>query len=159
MTTIKILPARIPIDLTVVRELFSEYAHGLGIDLGFQDFEKELATLPGKYATPSGRLLLAWDADQAVGCVALRQIDPLTCEIKRLFVKPGIRGARLGYRLGEQICNEARDAGYQRICLDTLQTMSAALRIYCSLGFQPIEPYVFNPIAGAIFLGRDLHTR
>ena len=105
---------------------------------------------------PQGRLLLAFDDGEAIGCVALRRVDADTCEMKRLYVRRGIRGQRLGRRLAERICDEARAAGYRRICLDTLPSMDAALALYASLGFTAIEPYVFNPIEGAIFLGLDL---
>jgi len=153
---ISIRPATIPMDLPLVRGLFREYAEGLGIDLCFQDFETELARLPGKYAPPQGRLLIAWRDADAVGCVALRPISADGCEMKRLYVRPAARGEQLGRRLAERICDEARAAGYRRICLDTLPRMTAAIRLYGSLGFEPIEPYVFNPVPGAIFLGRDL---
>jgi len=152
----EIRPAELPGDLPVVRQLFSEYAEGLGIDLGFQGFEEELASLPGKYAPPLGRLLLAWHEGRAVGCVGLRRIDDETCEMKRLYVQPGLRGQRLGRRLAERVCREARDAGYRRICLDTLPTMASAQELYRSLGFEPVEPYVYNPIAGARFLALEL---
>ena len=151
--TIEIRPARVPKDLPVVRELFREHADGLGIDLCFQDFEEEVASLPGRYAPPRGRLLLAWDKASAVGCIALRPIDTGTCEMKRLFVRPEVRGEYVGRRLAERTCSEARATGYRRMCLDTLPTMSAAIRLYSSLGFRPIEPYVFNPIEGVMFLG------
>jgi GNAT superfamily N-acetyltransferase len=153
---IEIRPARVPDDLAVVRRLFREYADGLGIDLCFQGFEDELAGLPGKYAPPAGRLLLACDGADAVGCVALRAVDDATCEMKRLYVRPGVRGARLGRKLAERIVDEARTAGYARICLDTLPSMTAAVTLYTSLGFAPTGPYVFNPIEGAIFLARVL---
>jgi ribosomal protein S18 acetylase RimI-like enzyme len=156
LTMIEIRPAALPSDVSVVRALFREYADSLGIDLGFQDFEAELASLPGKYAPPRGRLLLAWSAGEAAGCVALRPIDGERCEMKRLYVRPRARARHLGRELAERICAEARDAGYRRMCLDTLPSMSEALRLYARLGFLPIEPYVFNPIEGAIFLGREL---
>jgi GNAT superfamily N-acetyltransferase len=153
---IDIRPARVHGDLPVVRQLFHEYASALGIDLGFQGFDAELATLPGKYAPPRGRLVLAWHGGRAVGCVALRPIDGAACEMKRLYVQPQARGRQLGRRLAERICCEAREAGYRRICLDTLPTMTAATSLYASLGFQPVAPYVFNPVEGALFLGLDL---
>ena len=153
---IEIRPAQLPDDLLTVRLLFQEYADSLDIDLCFQDFDAELMGLPGKYAEPDGRLLLAWDEDVPVGCVALRRIDCDTCEMKRLYVRPRARAQQLGRRLAEKICQEARDAGYLRICLDTLITMQAAIRLYDALGFQEIEPYVFNPIEGAVFLGLEL---
>lgn len=158
---IEIRPAAFPRDLETVRGLFREYADGLGIDLCFQDFAAELAGLPGKYSPPAGRLLLAWrrdadDGETAVGCVALRAVDASTCEMKRLYLRPGLRGAQLGRRLAERIVAEARAAGYARICLDTLPSMNAAVGLYAALGFKPIEPYVYNPIPGALFLGLEL---
>jgi ribosomal protein S18 acetylase RimI-like enzyme len=155
-SVIDIRPADLPRDLDVVRTLFREYADRLGVDLAFQDFEAEVASLPGKYAPPAGRLLIAWRDAAAVGCVALRGLDARHCEMKRLYVRPAVRGEQLGRRLAERICAEARTAGYARICLDTLPTMQAAQALYRSLGFQPIDPYVFNPIAGTKFLGLAL---
>ena len=151
-----IRPAAVPGDLDVVRRLFREYADGLGVDLCFQGFEDELATLPGKYAQPAGRLLLAWDGDAPVGCVALRPLEDGACEMKRLYVRPQARGTQLGRRLAERICNEARALGYLRICLDTLPSMSAAVALYTSLGFRPTAPYVYNPVCGAMFLALEL---
>lgn len=151
-----IRPARLPADLDTVRQLFRDYAEALGVDLGFQGFEEELAALPGKYALPRGRLLLAWRGQEAVGCVALRPIDAHRAEMKRLFVRPTLRGGGLGRRLAIRICDEAREAGYRQICLDTLATMTAARGVYESLGFRPTEAYVFNPLPGALFLALDL---
>lgn len=151
-----IRPALLPQDLGTVRALFREYAAGLGIDLGFQGFEEELATLPGRYAPPEGRLLLAWTDDEAVGCIALRPLAERNCEMKRLYVRPGARGRQLGRRLAERVCQEARDAGYARICLDTLATMHSAQALYRSLGFREIGAYVFNPVPGSRFFARDL---
>jgi GNAT superfamily N-acetyltransferase len=148
--------ARFPQDRERVIGLFREYADSLGFDLCFQDFETELATLPGKYAPPGGRLLLAWIDDHAVGCVALRPIDRERCEMKRLYVQPAMRGTGLGRTLAERICDEARTAGYRQICLDTLPSMQAAVGLYTGLGFAPVDPYVFNPLPGALFLGRTL---
>ncbi len=153
---IDIREAEFTTDLPLVCQLFREYAQSLEIDLCFQNFEEELATLPGKYAPPQGRLLLAWESDQVLGCVALRPIDSTTCEMKRLYVKPQARGLRLGRLLAKRICHEAKDAGYLRICLDTLPMMTSAVHLYESLGFKYIEPYVFNPVQGAIFLGLEL---
>jgi ribosomal protein S18 acetylase RimI-like enzyme len=153
---IDIRSASVPGDLPTVRALFLEYAEGLGFDLCFQGFDEELAALPGKYAPPSGRLLLAWRGGQAVGCVALRPLADGDCEMKRLYVRPAARGLQVGHRLAERICEEARAAGYRRILLDTLPRMTEAVRLYTALGFEPVEPYVFNPIEGALFLGRGL---
>jgi ribosomal protein S18 acetylase RimI-like enzyme len=153
---IQILPAETKADLACVAELFQEYADGLGISLDFQGFDEELATLPGKYAPPSGRLLLAGRDSEVLGCVALRPLREGACEMKRLYVRPQARGEQLGRKLTERICNEARAAGYHRICLDTLPAMANAQKLYESLGFRAIEPYVFNPVEGTRFLAKEL---
>lgn len=156
MSVVEIRAAELPRDLAAARGLFREYAASLDVDLAFQGFEAELAALPGRYAPPAGRLLLAWKGAAAVGCVALRPLDGGTCEMKRLYVRPAARGERLGRRLAERICAEARAIGYARICLDTLPSMISAIGLYTALGFKPIEPYVFNPVPGTRFLGCDL---
>lgn len=159
---IQIHPARFPEQVDIVRAVFREYAESLGIDLSFQQFDAELAELPGKFATPRGQVLLAYHEAEVIGCVALRPIDATNatddriCEMKRLYVRPSGRGLQAGRQLATQICATARDAGYHRIRLDTLPTMQAALGLYASLGFEPISAYVFNPIPGAIFLECDL---
>jgi ribosomal protein S18 acetylase RimI-like enzyme len=153
---IDIVHARWPEDVEAARRLFREYADGLGVDLCFQGFEEELAALPGKYAPPSGRLLLAWKGNEPMGCVALRRVDDATGEMKRLYVKPSARGERLGKRLVERICDEARLAGYSRVCLDTLPSMTAAQSLYKALGFVETPPYVFNPVPGTQYLALQL---
>ncbi|TWI62144.1 acetyltransferase (GNAT) family protein [Pseudoduganella lurida] len=157
-TTLSIRDADLPRDEAIVRELFREYAATLGFELCFQDFAAELANLPGKYAAPRGRILLAWDGAHAIGCVALRPVDNECAEMKRLFVRPGYRERRLGRALAERICEEARMAGYRTICLDTLGTMTTAVKLYTELGFTPIPPYIYNPLPGALFLGRSLRV-
>lgn len=154
--SIDIRAAALPQDLPVIRELFREYSQGLGIDLCFQNFEAELAQLPGKYAQPAGTIMLAWDGDTPVACVALRPVEHPVCEMKRLYVRPQARSLQLGRRLVERICAQARDAGYSQICLDTLPSMSAAIHLYGTLGFAPVAPYVHNPVEGVLFLGREL---
>ncbi|XHS79383.1 GNAT family N-acetyltransferase [Burkholderiaceae bacterium UC74_6] len=151
-----ILDARLPEDLETVRALFREYAVGTGLDLEFQGFEDELAALPGKYARPRGRLLLAWHEGQPLGCVALRPVNERDCEMKRLYVRPAARGLNLGRELASRICEEGREAGYQRILLDTLSTMTAALTLYRSLGFTDTQAYVYNPLPDVVYLGRSL---
>ena len=135
-----------------VRELFSEYAEWLGFDLDFQDFKRELAALPGEYAPPAGRLLLAVCAGALAGCVALRRLGTGTCEMKRLYVRPAFRGQGIGKALATAVIEEARKIGYERMRLDTIASMTAATSLYESLGFERIGPYRHNPIAGATFM-------
>lgn len=147
-----ITEAHAPEDIAVVRELFREYAASLDIDLCFQGFERELAELPGRYAPPSGGLLVATSGTTAAGCVALREIAPGICEMKRLYVRPAFRRYNLGRQLAEAVIATARSAGYGCMRLDTLDTMAPALALYASLGFTRIPPYYHNPDPTAVFM-------
>jgi ribosomal protein S18 acetylase RimI-like enzyme len=135
-------------DIDVVRELITEYATSLGVDLSFQDLDHELATLESFYEL----ILLARDDARPAGCVALRRIDDAICEMKRLYVRPAFRGLNLGRQLAEYIIDEARKRGYKRMRLDTLPSMTAAIPLYESLGFVEIAPYRFNPVEGTRFM-------
>jgi len=175
MLTIR--PALTPEDVLAARALFEEYAASLGFDLCFQGFAAEVAGLPGDYAPPGGCLLLAFETDgagharatgagradaanteRAVGCIALRPLEPGICEMKRLFTRPGARGAGIGRRLTEAIIADARVRGYGKMRLDTLPSMERARALYAALGFRAIPPYRHNPIPGAAYLELDLTT-
>ncbi len=143
-------------ELTLVRALFAEYARSLNIDLCFQNFEAELQALPGDYAPPRGALMLARAGSELVGCCALRPLDtvdyPNACEMKRLYVRPALRGDGVGRRLAEAVMEAAQQAGYAFILLDTLSEMETARAMYQDLGFTEIPPYYYNPIEGAHYL-------
>jgi len=139
------------------RELFQEYAQSLGVNLCFQNFEQELAGLPGHYAPPGGRLLLAEYDGQLAGCVALHKWEDGVCEMKRLYLRPSFRGKGLGRAMAETIVVEARSIGYQRMRLDTIEPlMKDAVEMYRKLGFREIAPYRPNPIAGAMYMELQL---
>jgi len=156
----ELIHAASPHQIEQARQLFKEYAEWLEIDLCFQNFDKELADLPGDYAPSGGRLLIAYDNGQLAGCIALRRIGEGICEMKRLFVRSRFRGKGLGRRLTEAIIREAKAIGYERMRLDTLPPkMDDAIGLYRSLGFKEIEPYYNNPVPGAIFMELDLRPR
>jgi len=153
---LEIRPATTSDDIAAVRRLFRAYAPEVGSTLCFQGFDAEMAGLPGAYASPAGRLLVAWQGTDAIGCVALRALRADACEMKRLFVHASARGNGLGRRLAERVCDEARDAGYARMFLDTLPSMIAARQLYEMLGFVTTGPYSPDPTPDAIYMMRDL---
>ncbi len=141
-----------------VRKLFLEYAKSLGFSLCFQSFDQELASLPGDYAPPDGRLLLAEYDSHLAGCAALHKLDAEACEMKRLYLRPEFRGQGLGRSLTERILSEARAIGNQRVRLDTVEpVMKDAVAMYRKIGFKEIAPYRQNPIAGALYMELDLN--
>lgn len=148
---IVIVPASGVDHIAAARDLFLEYAATLNFDLCFQNFDAELAALPGEYAPPRGAILLAVAPAAFAGCVALRPIESEICEMKRLYVRPGYRGSGAGRRLTAAIIEAAREAGYRRMRLDTIYTMAEAIGLYRSFGFREIAPYRHNPIEGAAY--------
>ena len=152
-----ILPATTPAQVLHACALFQEYAESLGFSLCFQDFDRELETLPGDYAPPSGRLYLAYQNGKPVGCAALHKLADGIGEMKRLYVKPEARGTGLGRQLSEQIIAAARSIGYRTLRLDTVaDRMPGAIALYRAQGFVEIAPYRFNPVPGALYMELDL---
>jgi putative acetyltransferase len=160
-TEVRLVEPATPAQWDTVRGIFREYAAGLGVDLAFQDFEGELAGLPGEYAHPTGALLLAFVGDALAGCAAMRPIADVdyanACEMKRLYVRPGFRGCGVGRLLAQALLDRATQAGYSNMLLDTLDDMEAARDLYDSLGFEEIPPYYFNPVPGAHYLRAALN--
>ncbi len=149
--------AETPEQLSQARELFLEYAQSLGFSLCFQNFDKELAGLPGDYAPPEGRLLLAEYEGHLAGCIALHKLEAGVCEMKRLYLRPQFRGKGLGHALADHVISEARQIGYQRMRLDTVEpVMKDAVGMYRRIGFREIAPYCTNPIAGALYMELQL---
>jgi ribosomal protein S18 acetylase RimI-like enzyme len=150
--------ARSEVDIAAIRALFRSYEAAIGVDLCFQGFEEELRTLPGKYAAPTGELLLARNsAGEPIGCVALRPTDSVgICEMKRLYVEPEARGSGLGRKMVAAILDRAKAIGYREMRLDTLPAMSGAIALYRSFGFEEIPQYYETPIGCTLFLGKSL---
>lgn len=159
----RIREADAPEFVETVRLLFVEYEATLHVDLCFQGFQQELTALPGEYSRPAGRLLVAFEGDEAAGCGAFRRFDHDVCEMKRLFVRPKHQGKAIGSALACGLIERARAAGYRRMRLDTLPTMQRAITMYRSLGFREIPAYRFNPVPGSLFfellLGEERTTR
>ncbi|MBL8328536.1 MAG: GNAT family N-acetyltransferase [Rubrivivax sp.] len=160
---IELLPAQTPAQLDDARLIFREYAAQLGVDLCFQNFDAELAALPGDYALPQGVLLLAFVDGALAGCGALRPLPEVdyadACEMKRLFVRRAFRRFGLGRQLAQALVDHAVRAGYSTLLLDTLDDMEAARGLYATLGFEEVPPYYFNPLPGAHYLKADLTAR
>ena len=140
------------------RALIEEYSRGIGFSLDFQDFARELESLPGEYAPPRGALFLARIGARYAGCVGLRPLDEVTCEMKRLFVRPEFRDRGIGALLARHLVAEGRRLGYRRMRLDTVPSMTAALGLYRRLGFREIPAYRYNPMSGAVYLELELDT-
>ncbi len=151
-----IIQAKTPKQMQMAKELFLEYRDFLEVDLCFQDFDNELASLPGDYAPPSGALLLAMDGEKPAGCVALRKSGGNGCEMKRLFVRSEYRGKGLGRKLVGKIIAEAAYRGYNEMQLDTLQKLQSAMRLYESMGFIHTKPYYNNPLPGVTYWTKKL---
>jgi GNAT superfamily N-acetyltransferase len=156
MKQLKYTEAETDQHFTDARLIFLEYQKYLGINLDFQDFQSELAELPGKYASPAGSIILVYDRDKCIGCVALRPYAEDICEMKRLFVKPDYRGKNIGRELCSRIIKKAIEIGYSRMRLDTLATMKSAITIYKQAGFLEIPPYYHNPLPNVVYFERNL---
>jgi len=155
----KIIHAEQPDEIEKIGCLFREYEKFLAVDLCFQDFEEELADLPGKYNAPDGALLMAVDGKEAAGCVALRKLSDDVCEMKRLFIRPKYRGRKLGKMLAEKIIEEAVKRGYSLMYLDTLEKLQEAIQLYKSLGFKETNSYYHNPLPGVLYWKLDLRKK
>lgn len=159
----KIIEVQTPVEMEQIKELFREYYRFLarehGLDLSYQGIEEELASLPGKYAAPKGRLILAFEGDLPIGCAALRPMDEQTCELKRMYVLPGHRGQGAGKILAQRLIEQARQIGYRLMRLDTGTFLPSAIKLYTSLGFKPVEPYYEVPediLKLTVFMEMDL---
>ena len=153
----RLIQAILPAQIEEARTLFLEYANSLNFSLCFQSFDEELQTLPGAYAPPDGRLLLAQGNGKTAGCVALRKIETDICEMKRLYVRSGYRGTGLGKKLVEELIVEARKIGYTRMRLDTVgESMKDAVALYRRLGFKDIAPYREYPLDGVLYMELDI---
>ena len=153
---IRISEARWPDDRETVEALFREYVASLAEDISFQNVDGEIGTLPGKYARPTGVVLIARDGAQAAGAVAYRMVEPGVAEMKRLYVRPAFRGREIGRELANELIADARACGYRTMLLDTLASMAAARALYRDLGFAPVAPYYDNPLPGVMYMALEL---
>ena len=154
--SIRISEARWPQDRAIVEALFREYVASLTEDISFQNVDDEFAGLPGKYARPSGVVLIARDGEEAAGAIAYRMVEPGVCEMKRLYVRPAFRGSGLGRELANELIEDARLHGYRTMLLDTLASMVTARALYRDLGFVPVAPYYDNPLPGVMYMALQL---
>ena len=153
---LRISEARWPVDRAIVEALFREYVASLAEDISFQNVDDELSGLPGKYARPTGVVLIARDGKEAAGAVAYRMAEPGVCEMKRLYVRPAFRGRDIGRELANELIDDARERGYRTMLLDTLASMAAARALYRDLGFVPVAPYYDNPLPGVMYMALEL---
>jgi len=153
---ITIIKAATAADFQNGKQLFLQYIQSLDFELNFQDVDRELNEITREYNHPTGALLLAYDGNNAIGCAGIRKIDDRRAELKRMFVDPAYRGLQLGPKLLQMALDEARQLGYRSIRLDTVPQMRSAIKLYQSAGLHEIEPYRFNPIAGAKFMEKEL---
>ena len=142
--------------ITFARELFAEYEQSLGFPLDFQNFDKELEHLPGEYAPPEGCIFLCKVTEDIAGCIALRKLELGVCELKRMYVRKEYRGKGIGKQLAEEVIKRAKEIGYKKMRLDTLRSMTTAIRIYKKLGFEEIGAYRYNPFENAMYMEKDL---
>ena len=155
-TPLVVAEARWPADRDAVESVFREYVGSLAEDISFQNVDDELAGLPGKYARPTGVVLIARDGDTTAGAIAYRMVEPGVCEMKRLYVRPAYRGRGLARDLANELIEDARARGYRTMLLDTLGSMKAARALYRDLGFVPVEPYYDNPLPGVMYMALEL---
>ncbi len=155
-TEVSIIAVEEPTDLQSIKELFTAYVQWLNIDLSFQQYEEEFNNLPWKYALPKGNLFLAKVNEQAAGCIAVKPFADDVCEMKRLYVPDAFRGLGIAKKLVEQSLDWSKEAGYKKMVLDTLRSMTPALSLYQSFGFQETQAYYFNPQPTVVYLAKDL---
>jgi putative acetyltransferase len=153
---IRIAEVRWPHDRATVEALFREYISSLAEDISFQNVDEELGTLPGKYARPTGVVLIARAGAEPAGAIAYRMVEPGVCEMKRLYVRPAFRGSRFGRELANELIEDARARGYRTMLLDTLASMQSARTLYRDLGFVPVAPYYDNPLPGVMYMALEL---